>query len=98
MNCLEVSNMTVYYLHKEYDKEKFYEICRAIEVLYKDYKKEQLLVDVDDSLIQTYTNGDKEIIIDNCAESGMIKARANVDLSDFSYTFAIFKDGILIKK
>ena len=89
--------MTVYYLYKDYDKDKFYEICSAIEAIYKDYKKDKLAVDIDDSLIQVYTNGDKKIIIDNCAESGLIKARTNVDLSDFSYTFAIFKDGELIK-
>ena len=90
--------MTVYYLHKSYDTDKFYEICRAVEEIYKDYEKKQLLVDIDDSLIQTYTNGDKKIIIDNCAQSGLIKARANVDLSDFSYTHAMFKDGKYIKK
>ncbi len=90
--------MAVYYLHKAYDIEKFKEICRAIEVLFPNYEKHKLWIDVDDSMIQKYTNGNEKIIIDNCAESGLIKARANIDLSDFCYTIAIYKDGKLIKK
>lgn len=90
--------MTTYYLHRDYDVEKFKEICKAIELLYPDYKKDDLLVDVDYSLIQVYTNGDKKIIIDNCAETEVIEARANIDLSNFKYVEAISKNGKLIYK
>ena len=90
--------MTVYYFHRDYDINKFNEICRFFETQFLEYKKEEMLIDIDDSMIQPYTNGDKIIYVVNCAQSGMILARTNVDLSDFSYTFAIFKDGELIKK
>lgn len=88
--------MTTYYLHRGYSVEKFKEICKAIEVLYPEYKKEKLLVDIDNSLIQVYTNGKKEIIIDNCAETDVIEARSNIDLSGFKYVEAISKNGNLI--
>ena len=90
--------MTTYYLNRGYNIEKFKEICKAIEMLYPSYKKDKLLVDVDNSLIQVYTDGDKEIVIDNCAETDVIEARANVDLSNFKYVEAFLKNGKLIYK
>ena len=44
--------MTTYYLNRGYNIEKFKEICKAIEVLYPSYKKDKLLVDVDNSFIE----------------------------------------------
>lgn len=88
--------MTTYYLYRDYGVNKFYEICSAIEMKYSDFHKEDLLVDIDNSLIQVYTNGNKKIVIDNCAETEKIEARSNVDLSEFEYVIAISKDGNLI--
>lgn len=90
--------MTTYYLNRGYNVEKFKEICKAIELLYPDYKKEELLIDVDDSQIQVYINGNKKIVIDNCAETDVIEARANIDLFDFEYVEAFVKNGELIYK
>ncbi len=87
--------MTTYYLHKGYCVEKFKEICKSIELLYPEYQKEKLLVDVDNSLIQVYINGEKEIVIENCAETDVIEARANIDLSAFEYCEAIYENGKL---
>ena len=90
--------MTTYYLHLDNSVEKFKEICGAIERLYPDYTKHELLVDVDYSLIQIYTKDSNEIIIDNSAELELIVARTDIDLSDFEYTIAISKNGKLIYK
>lgn len=90
--------MITYYLNRGYNVEKFKEICKAIELLYPDYKKEKLLIDVDNSLIQVYKNGRKEIIIVNCAETDVIEARADIDLFDFEYVEAVSKNGKLIYK
>ena len=90
--------MTIYYLNWGYDVDKFKEICQALEIKYKDLKKEELLVDIDDSLIQVYKQGRKEIIVSNSVELDLIKARTNIDLSDFAYTIAIVKNGEIIYK
>ena len=87
--------MTTYYLHKGYSVQKFKEICKAVELSYPEYKKEKLLVDVDNSLIQVYINGEKEIVIDNCAGTDVIEARADIDLAAFEYVEAIYENGKL---
>ncbi len=81
--------MTTYYLHLDNSVEKFKEICGAIERLYPDYTKQELLVDVDYSLIQIYTKDSNKIVIENSSELEVIVARANIDLSKFEYTIAI---------
>lgn len=85
--------MITYLLNYGYNYEKFKEICEYIQSLYPDYTKEELLIDVDYSLIQVYTKGDKEIIITNDADYDDITARTDIDLRNFKYTQAYLSDG-----
>ena len=47
--------MYSYTISKEVKEEKFFETCEIIEKSIKDYKKSDLLMDVDGSLIQKYS-------------------------------------------
>lgn len=85
--------MITYLLNDEYNDEKFKEICEYLESLYPDYTKQELLTDVDYSLIQVYTKGEKKIIITNDADYDEITVRADIDLRNFKYTQAYLSDG-----
>ena len=72
-----------YDLYCNNDFNRFNELCLMIEKDFPDFKKGKLLTDVDGSKAQTYTSGDKEIVIVNDYDYECIIARANINLTDF---------------
>ncbi|MEG1501586.1 MAG: hypothetical protein RR396_06470 [Clostridiales bacterium] len=59
----------------------FYGACKKIEQAILDIKKEKLLIDVDDSLLQKYILDGKRIIVQNDFEVGAVYIQSDIDLS-----------------
>lgn len=90
--------MTTYFLNKDYNIDKFKIICAEIEKLYPKFNKEELLIDVDNSQIQSYSDGKDKIIIVNDATDEIISAESTINLWNFKYTEAKIQNGNLVKK
>ena len=77
--------MDEYWLFPKDDETIFFDICNDFELIYPEFCKSELLVDVDGSLVQPYRSRDLEVIIilERCWWNEII-ARANVDLSSFA--------------
>ena len=59
---------------------EFKSACAKIERAFPAYNKEKLLVDVDGSTIQAYSQGDKEIVVYDDYDVGTVFALSDVDI------------------
>lgn len=75
---MELFNYTVC---KENSPEKFKSICQSIERFFPSAKKQKLLVDVDGSTIQTYTENGKDIDVYDDYDVGAVYIKSEVDLA-----------------
>lgn len=73
--------MKRYYLHMENNENEFYKFCKLIEDKFPELKKEELLVDIDNSLVQPYKSKEVNITVINDVEEDIIYARTDIDLS-----------------
>ena len=60
---------------------EFKAACLEIEEKHPEAEKQKLLVDVDGSMIQTYTLGDKEIDVYDDYEVGAVYIKSEIELS-----------------
>ncbi len=72
--------MFKYNIHKEADNEKFKYTCRKIENGIKDLNIENLLIDVDGSVIQIYNSGNNKIKVYNDYEVDAVYVDSEVNL------------------
>lgn len=59
---------------------KFKEICAIIEEAYPKAAKKELLIDVDGSTIQTYTENGRDIDVFDDYDVGAIYVKSEIDL------------------
>lgn len=71
-----------YTISKEADNDAFDKICLEIEKGLKSIGKEELLIDVDGSLIQRYRVENKLIKVFNDYEVDAVYVDSDIDLSD----------------
>ena len=62
-------------------KSKFQQACRLIEKEYPKCEKKSPLIDVDGTVIQTYTFNDKDIDVYNDFEVGAVYVRSEIKLN-----------------
>ena len=66
---------------RDNNPEKFHEACARIEQTYPHAQKEDLLIDVDGSLIQVYRIEGKKAVIYDDYDVGGVFALSEIDLS-----------------
>lgn len=66
----------------ENSPEQFRKACTKLENAYSEVKKDDLLVDVDGSLIQVYSLHEKEIVIYDDYDFGYVFALSDYDIRD----------------
>ena len=69
-----------YTIYPDNSPEKFKETCKIIEEKYPNALKSELLVDVDGSTIQTYTEDGKDIDIYDDYDFGAVYVKSAIDL------------------
>ena len=69
-----------YCVNSENNTKKFKETCSIIEKAYPKAKKNKLLIDVDGSTIQTYTEDGKDIDIYDDYDIGSVYVQSEIDL------------------
>lgn len=74
--------MFSYNIAKEADNKAFKNACAAIEEKVNGIEKEELLVDVDGTLIQVYNVPDGKITVFNDYEVDAVYADSDVNLSE----------------
>ena len=70
-----------YTIYPDNNFEVFKETCRKIEISYPDYKKNEILIDVDGSYLQIYEKDKKEIVVYEDYDVGAIYVKSDIDLS-----------------
>lgn len=83
LDC-EVKEMFDYNIHKENSPEVFKHTCNSIEKAFPNATKSTLLVDVDGSTIQTYTQDGKDIDVYDDYEVGAVYVKSEIKLNMFS--------------
>lgn len=73
--------MFSYTICKAADDTVFQQICTKIETEVEQLKKERFLIDVDGSMVQTYTVGNKKIEVFNDYEVDAVYIDSGIDLS-----------------
>ena len=63
------------------DKAMFHQACELIEKAYPTYIKRKPLIDVDGSMIQTYTINGKDIDVHNDYEIGAVYVKSEIKLN-----------------
>ena len=74
--------MYKYLLSTENEEQLFYDACLAIESLYPQAIKRPLLMDVDNSLVQTYTLEGRDIDVYNNYVLGSVYIKSEIDIDD----------------
>lgn len=69
-----------YTIYTDNSPEKFKEACKKIEQAYPSAIKKKLLVDVDGSTIQTYTEKGKDIDVYDDYDIGAVFVKSKIDL------------------
>ena len=78
-----------YNIYANNSVEKFKEACKKIEEFFPDARKDQLLIDVDGTMIQNYTENSNNITVYNDYEIGAVFIESEVDLNKlFSLEFS----------
>lgn len=72
-----------YNICTEADEVIFFKQCLAIEKKIDRLVKYDLITDVDGSLMQEYSLGNKRIVIHNCQDIGAVYIKSEVDLTLF---------------
>lgn len=70
-----------YNIHKENSPSVFKEACEKIENAFPNAKKHKLLVDVDGTTIQTFTEGGKDIDIFDDYDIGAVFVKSEIKLN-----------------
>ncbi len=70
-----------YTIYKENSSEVFKKTCGEIERLFPDAEKNKMLVDVDGSTIQTYTQDGKDIDVYDDYEVGAVYVKSEIQLN-----------------
>lgn len=65
------------------NKEIFYKQCKALEKNISGIKKDELLQDVDDTLIQKYFLNGKEIVVYNDIDADAVYVESDVELTQY---------------
>jgi hypothetical protein len=73
--------MFSYNISREADNKAFKTACSSVETHLKNYKKADLVVDVDGSVIQTYTTPNGSIKIYNDYEVDAVYCDSEIDLN-----------------
>ena len=76
-----VKEMFDYTVCKDNSPHAFKTICQSIEKNFPSAKKQKLLVDVDGSTIQTYTENGKDIDVYDDYDVGAVYIKSEIDLS-----------------
>jgi len=71
-----------YNIHKEASNKEFKSACVKIEKAFENAKKDNMLVDVDGSLVQSYWVDGKEIRILNDYEVDAVYAKSEIELDN----------------
>lgn len=74
-------NLFDYTICRENSPIKFKSVCQNIERFFPSATKKRLLVDVDGSTIQTYTENGKDIDVFDDYDIGAVYIKSEVDLS-----------------
>lgn len=72
--------MYSYNISKVADNKAFNDVCKALEMSDERLIKEKPLIDVDGSIIQIYTKGNKKIKVSNDYEVDAVYIDSEVDL------------------
>ncbi len=73
--------MFEYTVYRDNSAKEFKRACAVIEQHYPDAKKGELLIDVDGSVVQTYTHQEKDIDIYDDYDIGIVYVKSEIDLS-----------------
>ena len=84
----EVMEVFDYTVSKENSSKAFKSACKSIEQNFPSAKKQKLLVDVDGSTIQTYTENGKDIDVFDDYDVGAVYIKSEIDLSHIRYLTA----------
>ena len=76
----ELMYMFDYNIYTDNSHEKFKETCKKIEQAYPSAIKKELLVDVDGSTIQTYTEKGRDIDVYDDYDVGAVFVKSEIDL------------------
>ncbi|MCD8090346.1 MAG: hypothetical protein LUD81_06960 [Clostridiales bacterium] len=74
--------MYEYRVHTENSPKKFKEACKKIEENFPNTIKRKLLIDVDGSTIQTFTEGNKDIDVFDDYDVGAVYINSEIDLGE----------------
>lgn len=69
-----------YNIYSDNSPEKFKETCKKIEQVYPNVIKRKLLIDVDGSTIQTYTENGKDIDVYDDYDIGAVFVKSEINL------------------
>lgn len=75
--------MNTYELYDTNNKDIFYKICKSIEDFYPEFIKEKEVMDVDGSIIVSYSNVRDKIMIVNDETWDFIFSKTTLDLTNF---------------
>lgn len=75
--------MYEYSICNQVDEEIFFKQCAALEKNIPNLKKLELLIDVDESKIQKYLLGDKEINVHNSNYENEVYIKSEVELTQY---------------
>lgn len=70
-----------YTVFKENSPEEFKKACKKIESLFPNATKKRIVIDVDGSTIQTYTENGKDINVFDDYDVGAVFIESELDLS-----------------
>ena len=71
-----------YNIYSDNSPEKFKETCKKIEQVYPNVIKRKLLIDVDGSTIQTYTENGKDIDVYDDYDIGAVFVKSEINLDE----------------
>ena len=71
-----------YNIHPDNNVKEFKNACKKIEQAFPKATKQKLLIDVDGSTIQTYTEKGKDIDVYDDYEVGAVYIKSEIDLKD----------------
>ena len=71
-----------YNIWTENSPQKFKNICKIIEIEFPNIEKEELLIDVDGSTIQTYRQHGKTINVFDDYDIGAVFVKSEIDLNE----------------
>lgn len=79
LDC-EVKEMFDYTIYKNNSADVFKKTCEEIEKAFPNAEKKKLLIDVDGSTIQTYTQDGKDIDVYDDYEVGAVYVKSEIEL------------------